>query len=99
MSESQSAMPFRPSQDCDVYDNLNGQYLKNRKGGIAGMKIGNLYFSYRLERKKKNVSGQEKDGWLLSESYSKTGKEGSWSTPREIVFYPRCKLRRYRFPL
>lgn len=88
MSESQSAMPFRPSQDCDVYDNLNGQYLKNRKGGIAGMKIGNLYFSYRLERKKKNVSGQEKDGWLLSESYSKTGKEGSWSTPREIVFYP-----------
>lgn len=87
-SEPQSAMPFRPSQDCDVYDNLNGQYLKNRKGGIAGMKIGNLYFSYRLERKKKNVSGQEKDGWLLSESYSKTGKEGSWSTPREIVFYP-----------
>ena len=88
MSESQSAMPFRPSQDCDVYDNLNGQYLKNRKGGIAGMKIGNLYFSYRLERKKKAVSGQEKDGWLLSESYSKTGKEGSWSTPREIAFYP-----------
>lgn len=88
MSESQSAMPFRPSQDCDVYDNLNGQYLKNRKGGIAGMKIGNLYFFYRLERKKKNVSGQEKDGWLLSESYSKTGKEGSWSTPREIAFYP-----------
>lgn len=87
-SESQSAMPFRPSQDCDVYDNLNGQYLKNRKEGIAGMKIGNLYFSYRLERKKKDVSGQEKDGWLLSESYSKTGKEGSWSTPREIAFYP-----------
>ena len=52
------------------------------------MKIGNLYFSYRLERKKKDVSGQEKDGWLLSESYSKTGKEGSWSTPREIAFYP-----------
>lgn len=87
-SEPQSAMPFRPSQDCDVYDNRNGQYLKNRKGGIAGMKIGNLYFSYRLERKKKAVSGQEKDGWLLSESYSKTGKEGSWSTPREIAFYP-----------
>ena len=72
-SEPQSAMPFRPSQDCDVYDYRNGQYLKNRKGGIAGMKIGNLYFSYRLERKKKAVSGQEKDGWLLSESYSKTG--------------------------
>ena len=88
MSEPQSAVPFRPSQDCDVYDNRNGQYLKNRKGGIAGMKIGNLYFSYRLERKKKDVSGQEKDGWLLSESYSKTGKEGSWSTPREIAFYP-----------
>ena len=88
MSEPQSAVPFRPSQDCDVYDNRNGQYLKNRKGGIAGMKIGNLYFSYRLERKKKDVSGQEKDGWLLSESYSKTGKEGSWSTPLEIAFYP-----------
>lgn len=87
-SEPQSAMPFRPSQDCDVYDNRNGQYLKNRKGGIAGMKIGNLYFSYRLERKKKAVSEQKKDGWLLSESYSKTGKEGSWSTPREIAFYP-----------
>lgn len=87
-SEPQSAMPFRPSQDCDVYDNRNGQYLKNRKGGIAGMKIGNLYFSYRLERKKKAVGGQEKDGWLLSESYSKTGKEGSWITPREIAFYP-----------
>lgn len=87
-SESQSAMPFSPSQDCDVYDNRNGQYLKNREGGISGMKIGDLYFSYRLERKKKTVDGQEKDGWLLSESYSTTGKEGSWNSPREIAFYP-----------
>ena len=74
-SESQSAMPFSPSQDCDVYDNRNGQYLKNREGGISGMKIGDLYFSYRLERKKKTVDGQEKDGWLLSESYS-TDRKG-----------------------
>ena len=87
-SESQSAMPFSPSQDCDVYDNRNGQYLKNREGGISGMKIGDLYFSYRLERKKKTVDGQEKDGLLLSESYSTTGKEGSWNSPREIAFYP-----------
>ena len=98
MSESQSAMPFRPSQDCDVYDNLNGQYLKNRKGGIAGMKIGNLYFFYRLERKKKNVSGQEKDGWLLSESYSKTGKEGSWSTPKVSVSVIMKRLARSYSP-
>ena len=35
-SESQSAMPFSPSQDCDVYDNRNGQYLKIEKVASPG---------------------------------------------------------------
>ena len=47
-SESQSAMPFSPSQDCDVYDNRNGQYLKNREGGISGMKIGEVLHKLRI---------------------------------------------------
>lgn len=46
------------------------------------MKINDLYFSYKIENTEKTVDGQQLKGWLVTESYSKTGLNGSWSTPR-----------------
>ena len=77
MSEPQSAVPSQTFARLRRIRQPQRSISENRKGGIAGMKIGNLYFSIGWKGRKKDVSGQEKDGWLLSESYSKTASEGS----------------------
>ena len=37
------------------------------------MKIGELYFSYKMENVEKEVDGQTLKGWLATESFSPTG--------------------------
>lgn len=88
-AESQQATTFTPSGKGKVYDNLNGKYITTESSNKpGGMKIGNLYFSYRIENVEKDVDEKQLKGWLVTESYSKTGFDGSWSTPRELAFYP-----------
>ena len=92
-AESQQATTFTPSGKGKVYDNLNGKYITTESSNKpGGMKIGNLYFSYKIENTEKTVDGQQLKGWLVTESYSKTGLNGSWSTPRELAFYPNVKM-------
>lgn len=86
---SQEATTFIPSGEMKVYDNLNGKYLtKESANKPQGIKIGELYFSYKMEKVEKEADGQTLNGWMASESYSPTGLNGSWSTPRELAFYP-----------
>ena len=93
-SISQQATTFIPTGESKVYDNLNGKYItkssSNNKPG--GMKINDFYFSYKIEKTEKAVDGKRLKGWLVTESYSKTGLDGSWSTPRELAFYPNVKM-------
>lgn len=93
-SISQQATTFIPTGESKVYDNLNGKYItkssSNNKPG--GMKINDSYFSYKIEKTEKAVDGKRLKGWLVTESYSKTGLDGSWSTPRELAFYPNVKM-------
>lgn len=90
---SQQATTFTPIGEMTVYDNLNGRYItKETVNKPQGIKIGNLYFSYKMEYVEKEVDGQSVKGWLASESYSNTGIKASWSTPRELAFYPNVKF-------
>lgn len=90
---SQQATTFTPIGNVTVYDNLNGRYItKETVNKPQGIKIGNLYFSYKMENIEKEVDGQSVKGWLASESYSNTGIKGSWSIPRELAFYPNVKF-------
>lgn len=93
-SISQQATTFIPTGESKVYDNLNGKYITKKSSGDKpqGMKINDLYFSYKIENTEKTVDGQQLKGWLVTESYSKTGLNGSWSTPRELAFYPNVKM-------
>lgn len=90
---SQQASTFTPIGETEVYDNFNGKYItKTSLSKPQGMKIGNLYFSYKIENVEKIVDGQKAKGWLVTESYSKSGLNGDWSTPRELAFYPNVKF-------
>lgn len=86
---SQQATTFSPIGKVTVYDNLNGKYTtKESATKPQGMKIGNLFYSYKMENTEKAVDGQSVKGWLVSEKFSRTGLVGSWSYPRELAFYP-----------
>lgn len=89
----QKATTFMPANKGRVYDNLNGKYIttvfSNKSQGI---KIGDLYFSYKIDNIEKERDGKKTKGWLVTESYSKTGLNGSWSTPKELAFYPNVKM-------
>jgi hypothetical protein len=90
---SQKATTFMPTHEGRVYDNLNGKYItKISSNKPQGIKIGDLYFSYKIDNTEKEIDGQKIKGWLVTESYSKTGLNGSWSTPRELAFYPNVKM-------
>lgn len=80
------------SKPTDIYDNFNGKYLARTDRDTRGFKIGDTYFDYRIFHTEKETSGQKVKGWLLTESYSATGKKGSWSEPRELAFYPGVKF-------
>lgn len=87
-SATQETRTFTYSGETALYDNRNGRHLRTTPDKPSGFKIGKTYFSYRLHRTHKNLNGKEENGWLLSESESKTGLKDSWSKPREIAFYP-----------
>lgn len=90
---SQQATTFTPIGEGNIYDNLNGKYLsKDNSNQPQGIKIDNLYFSYKIENIEKEVDSKKIKGWLVTESYSKTGLNGSWSTPRELAFYPNVRF-------
>ena len=92
-AESQQATTFTLSRKGKVYDNLNGKYITTESSNKPkGMKIGNLYFSYKIENVEKDIDGKQLKGWLVTESYSQTGLDGNWSTPRELAFYPNVKF-------
>lgn len=92
-AESQQATTFTPNGKRRIYDNLTGKYITTESSNKpGGMKIGALYFSYRIENVGKEIDGKQLKGWLVTESYSKTGLDGSWSTPRELAFYPNVKM-------
>lgn len=92
-AESQQAITFAPVGKGEVYDNLNGKYItKLSSNKPQGIKIGALYFSYKIDNTEKEIDGQKTKGWQVTESYSKTGLNGSWSTPRELAFYPNVKM-------
>lgn len=92
-AESQQATTFISSGKGKVYDNLNGKYITTESSDKpGGIKIGDLYFSYKIENVEKDVDGKLLKGWLVTESYSKTGFDRSWSTPRELAFYPNVKF-------
>lgn len=89
----QKATTFMPANKGRVYDNLNGKYITTVSSNKPqGIKIGDLYFSYKIDNTEKEIDGQKTKGWLVTESYSKTGLNGSWSTPRELAFYPNVKM-------
>ena len=49
---SQQATTFTPIGEGRIYDNLNGKYItEERSGKPQGMKIGDLYFSYKIENR------------------------------------------------
>lgn len=90
---SHKAKTFIPDGEMKVYDNLNGKYLtKESTNKPQGIKIEDLYYSYKMEKVEKEVDGQTLNGWMASESYSLTGLNESWSTPRELAFYPNVKF-------
>lgn len=90
---SQKATTFIPTHEGKVYDNLNGKYItKISSNKPQGIKIGDLYFSYKIDNIEKEVDGQKVKGWLVTESFSKTGLDESWSSPRELAFYPNVKF-------
>lgn len=83
-ADSQEAATFTPVGKGRLYDNKDGKYLSEGTNASEGMKIGNLYFSYLMQR----IEKPEGKGWSVTESYSSTGRKGTWSTPRELAFYP-----------
>ena len=95
---SQTATTFAPTGEVEVYDNINGKYIaKGSADKPGGMKIGNLYFSYKMENIDKVVDEKTLKGWAIFESYSQTGLKDSWSTPRELAFYPNVKFEGIAF--
>lgn len=86
---AQSATTFKQvSNDVAVYDNLNGKYIQQpAKKKPSGFKIGNLYYSYKME----HIDKDDTKGWQLTESFSKNGIN-AWSNPREVAFYPGVKF-------
>lgn len=97
-SASQQATTFTPSGETKIYDNLNGKYItKESIKKPQGMKIGDLYFSYKMENVEKEIDGQTLKGWLATESFSPTGLDGSWSASRELAFYPNVKFEGIAF--
>lgn len=69
--------PFAPTGEVEVYDNINGKYIaKGSADKPGGMKIGNLYFSYKMENIDKVVDEKTLKGWAIFESYSQTGLNG-----------------------
>lgn len=92
-SVPQQTQTFALGGTPDVYDNLVGKYISQNKASKAqGMKIGDTYYLYRIDHIEKNVGGTPRKGWQVTESYSATGMEGSWSQPRELAFYPDVKF-------
>lgn len=91
-SEAQQTTTFVLSGKPETYDNFDGKYLVKDNNAREGIKIGNLYFSYKMENVEKDQSGKKVKGWLLTESWSGTGLKGSWSKPRELAFYPGVKF-------
>lgn len=85
---SQEATTFTPSGNGRIYDNSNGRYISKETNKPGGMKIDNLYFSYTIESKEKTVNGKTERGQAIYECFSQTGLSDSWSTPRELAFYP-----------
>ena len=97
-SASQQATTFTPSGETKIYDNLNGKYItKESIKKPQGIKIGDLYFSYKMENVEKEIDGQTLKGWLATESFSPTGLDGSWSASRELAFYPNVKFEGIAF--
>ena len=89
----QQASTFTPIGEGRIYDNLNGKFITQKTSdNPQGMKIGDLYFSYKIENVEKEIDKLLVKGWLVSESYSKTGLDKDWSTPRELAFYPNVKF-------
>lgn len=83
----QEASTFSPQGEVDIYDNKKGKYVSQRKNRIHGIKIGDSYFSYKMEKIEKVEDGKQLKGWAVFESYSQTGIE-NWSKLREVAFYP-----------
>ena len=97
-SASQQATTFTPSGETKIYDNLNGKYItKESIKKPQGIKIGDLYFSYKMENVEKEIDGQTLKGWLATESFSPTGLDGSWSASRELAFYLNVKFEGIAF--
>lgn len=71
-----------------LYDNLTGKYLVDETDKPQGIKIGDLYYLYQIQKVLKEEKGQKKLGWQITESVSLTGKDHDWSIPRELAFYP-----------
>ncbi|MDO4162810.1 MAG: FN3 associated domain-containing protein [Bacteroides sp.] len=92
-SVSHEVRTFKPTGIPAVYDNLIGQYVdSNRVYTPTPMKIKGRYYTYRISQIEKDVDGQIQKGWQVTESQSATGASGSWSTPRELAFYPGVKF-------
>ncbi len=82
----QSAATFTPTGNIRTYDNLNGKYVGETKAvnKPEGFKIGGAYYKYSIERGNKGGN----NGWIMTETTSKTGLANSWSKPREVSFFP-----------
>lgn len=83
-SVSQKATTFTPTSNRVIYDNSTGKYKNKDNDKPHGIKIGDLYFSYKIE----NIEKDGIKGRAIYESYSPSGISNNWSTPRELAFYP-----------
>jgi hypothetical protein len=98
IAASQKATTFTSSDEVDIFDNKNGKYISRKlRSSSGGMKIGDIYLSYRMQKIEKEVNGKLHNGWQVTESYSKTGLNDSWSSPRELAFYPNVKFEGIAF--
>lgn len=86
-SVPQKAITFAPTGKGDIYDNSNGKTISSKASKQRGMKIGDLYFSYKIESIEKLVNGKMLKGRAIYESFSQTGLS-DWSESRELAFYP-----------
>lgn len=82
------ATTFTPSGKGVLYDNSHGGNNLNRPGGI---KIGNLYYSYPVKTKTKEINGQSIKGRAVYERTSPTGLD-NWGNERELAFYPNANF-------
>ena len=87
-SEAQQADTYTPTGTTRVYDNLIGRYLTPASvEEPQGMKIGDEYYIYRMECEWKQENGRKVRYWTMTESFSATGLEGSWSRQRVLASY------------